>query len=912
MTAPTSSYAAIAAELEWLKHHPAFDERPASVREFLGPKYLDIEGRVRPAILAALVDIIGEEVDGFKMTVFPRAMITGGIGIGKTTVASVILPYMAHWVLCLKDPQGFFDLLPGTRIAFMQMSTSESQATEVVFGDVKARIEYSPWFQNNYPFDPKFKNQIRFPKDIWILPGDSAETTFEGYNILGGILDEADSHKVTKTKDYAEQGYTTIHSRIASRFGDRGFLLVIGQMKRGNGFAARKFEELKKDPKSYTVRMAIWESLGWHKFLKDDGTRDSFWYDVDRKEIIPAGVAELLGSAKNIEIPNLYLTDFQNNPEKALRDLAGIPPLTGSPFISLPYKIETARNRWIERYQGLETPVDTRGRLAPWFKATNSLKCVAHLDIAYSPDGDALGLAMGHVEEVVVIDGERKPYIVIDLLMRIHAPAGREIFLGDIRRIIYDLRDERKFKIVKVTMDGFQCFTGDTKVPLLDGRTLSMAELADQYPDGGVHAYSYDGKKIVPGRVTKAWRTGTKKVIKVRLDNGEDVRCTPDHRWMLRDGSYKQATDLQPGDSLMPLYREVTPDDWKGLQGYERVWQPRDEARGGRKWQFTHRMVWGSDSPKGHVVHHIDVNKLNNDPSNLREMTVEDHNEWHRKNGADFAVLWNDPGFRAKTSAAVSRSNSESTGHRARRFRHDITIEGLAACRHLSRRVVTEQSGWSQDVIYSRVREAGFTGWDDFRKNYSPNNHKVIAVIDDGEFEDVYDLTIEDHHNFALDAGVFVHNSTDTRQQLERRRIGTEIVSVDRVLTPYSDLREAIYEDRIEIPKYMVRLRPDDTTMTEIAYKELSELVDDGLKVDHPEGGSKDVADSMAGVVYTLMGDRTYHRRRMMLDSSGPASQPPLRGQNDRFGVPSIPGLESMHAPLPPAGGIGAWQPPRR
>lgn len=144
----------------------------------------------------------------------------------NTTMASVILPYMVHWVLCLKSPQEFFDLLPGSRIAFMMMSTSEDQAKETVFGDVKARIQYSPWFRDNFPYDPDFKNQIRFDKDIWILPGSSMETSFEGYNILGGILDETDSHKVTQNKDYGEDGWNTINGRIDSRFQDRGFLLT--------------------------------------------------------------------------------------------------------------------------------------------------------------------------------------------------------------------------------------------------------------------------------------------------------------------------------------------------------------------------------------------------------------------------------------------------------------------------------------------------------------------------------------------------------------------------------------------------------------------------------------------------------------------------------------------------------------
>ena len=208
----------IRAEAEWLLKHPEFEEKPATIREFLGPDYLGIEALVRPGLLQALVDIFGEEVNVNRIADFERAMLTGGIGIGKTTFASIALPYMAHWTLCLKDPQQFFGLLPGSRIAFMQMSTSEKQAIEVVFGDIFARIKHSPWFVTNYPYDDKFTKQIRFAKDIWILPGDSLETSFEGYNILGGILDEMDSHKQTKDKDYADVGYDAIHSRIGSRF----------------------------------------------------------------------------------------------------------------------------------------------------------------------------------------------------------------------------------------------------------------------------------------------------------------------------------------------------------------------------------------------------------------------------------------------------------------------------------------------------------------------------------------------------------------------------------------------------------------------------------------------------------------------------------------------------------------------
>lgn len=451
----------VAANLAWLKEHPWFDEKPASIVEFLDSDYLNIARGIRPGVRSELINIFGEEANGHRIARVRWAMFTGAIGIGKTTMASIVIPYMCHWCLCLRDPQEYYDLLPGSKIAFMQMSTSTDQALETVYGDIKARIEHSNWFQNNYPYDPKFTNQIRFPKDIWVLPGSSAETSFEGYNILGGILDEADSHKITREKNYAEQGWDTINGRIDSRFQDQGFLLTIGQMKKANGFAAAKYKELKADTENaHTVRMTIWESRGWEKYLKPDGTRDSFWYDTKRKEIVPDSVVEIMGKTDNLmEIPNVYRKNFENNPEKALRDLAGIPPQAGSAFISLTHKVDEALERWQAKHPDFGSPVTDdpiRPIIEEWLKATEGLKRVIALDIATAGGGDAAGLAMGHVSHLVDQDGEEKPYIVIDLLLRVAVPPGQEILISDLRRYIYTLKEDRGFRVRLVTMDGHQ------------------------------------------------------------------------------------------------------------------------------------------------------------------------------------------------------------------------------------------------------------------------------------------------------------------------------------------------------------------------------------------------------------------------------------------------------------------------
>jgi hypothetical protein len=450
--------ASLASELAWLKQNPAFEERPANIRQFIGPDYLDIDRLVRPAVLHELVEIFGETTNSARIALYRQGVFTGSIGCGKTTLVSIALVYMAHWVLCLRDPQHYFDLLPGSRIAFMQMSTSSTQAKEVVFGDIKARIDNSPWFKRKYPYDPSFKNQIRLPKNIWILPGDSAETTFEGYNILGGVLDEADSHKITATKDYAENGYNTIYARIDSRFQDRGFLLIVGQMKKSNGFVMKKYKEFMRDLDAYTCHMKIWESFGWDKFLRKDGTRDSFWFHSQDYSVLTKEQAAGLGfPAYVLEIPNVYKQSFENNPVKALRDLAGIPQLVNSPWLGSVWRLDAAEQRWRDRH-GDEGPVNDKNQIAAWFKCEDSLKRHVHVDFGLGKEtGDAAAIVMGHVPFMVgEAEGELKPFIEIDLMMRLWARPGTEIQLADLRRIIYELKEVRGFNIVSATMDGYQ------------------------------------------------------------------------------------------------------------------------------------------------------------------------------------------------------------------------------------------------------------------------------------------------------------------------------------------------------------------------------------------------------------------------------------------------------------------------
>ena len=106
---------------------------------------------------------------------------------------------------------------------------------------------------------------------------------------------------------------------------------------------------------------------------------------------------------------------------------------------------------------------------------------------------------------------------------------------------------------------GHACLTGDTKVALVDGRNLSFIELIKEHNQGKVNfTFSIDKNnkiKIAEIKDPRLTRINA-EIMKVVLDNGEEIKCTLDHKFMLKDGSYKEAQHLISGESLMPFYKE--------------------------------------------------------------------------------------------------------------------------------------------------------------------------------------------------------------------------------------------------------------------------------------------------------------------------------------------------------------------
>jgi DNA gyrase subunit A len=226
----------------------------------------------------------------------------------------------------------------------------------------------------------------------------------------------------------------------------------------------------------------------------------------------------------------------------------------------------------------------------------------------------------------------------------------------------------------------FGCFTGDTKIKLLDGTEKSFEELSKLPPEEKFYVYSVDknGRIVIgEGRHARITRRNA-QLVEVTLDNGEKIRCTPDHRFMLRDGTYKEAQRLVPGDSLMAAYFDTAPVR-KGTNEYLRVRQPDG------KWEFVHHLADKFNESKGlareikggFVCHHANFNRFDNRPANIVRLTVKEHVKIHAE---QIAKLWDDENFRRKQLLGVKRyykENPEVLEERRKRFIEQNTDENF-------------------------------------------------------------------------------------------------------------------------------------------------------------------------------------------------------------------------------------------
>lgn len=330
-----------------------------------------------------------------------------------------------------------------------------------------------------------------------------------------------------------------------------------------------------------------------------------------------------------------------------------------------------------------------------------------------------------------------------------------------------------------------------------------------KYPNGipikdlegmkGFYVYSFDIHKneLTLGKVNKVWNTGRKKVYRVIYEwwyakGNESVKVrnslktTANHKFLLKQNTghksdpfkgkkenrkYLSIDDgLSVGHGLQPFHRNIV------KSGYGHMGTFSNKMK--REGRFLLFKKIGRFLSEEEQCHHIDENKLNDEWNNLKLLNVDEHskehsitrenpmyNEKHKKKHTEVLQSFS---YKKKMSNSMKEYLSDSENYKKR-------IESIHKQKHKTQKTVKDK--FKNDPVYyynyllgrqkcttmtnERVKEL-------FRKKFPNNNfppidnHKIISIEYVG-VEAVYDMEVENYHNFATH-GIFVHNSQEDEE----------------------------------------------------------------------------------------------------------------------------------------------------
>jgi ribonucleotide reductase alpha subunit len=255
------------------------------------------------------------------------------------------------------------------------------------------------------------------------------------------------------------------------------------------------------------------------------------------------------------------------------------------------------------------------------------------------------------------------------------------------------------------------CLVGDTMIHTLDGR-IPIKDLVGKTPY--IYAMDTTTNMLHVAQANKVWKSSANRdIIRVWLDNDQYLDCTPDHEFMLSDGSYKPASELSLGDSLMAFHKKIYKDDngkYRKQIGSTST-RTRDEHI-----IVANDFCGGPYNTRTHHAHHKDGDPMNNYPDNIEIISKSEHGKTHSDNLEEHRL----------------RIAAERKGK---------TIEEIYG--------LEKATEWKKKMSAARL---GRSPW-----NKKSENHKVIRIEILKEKQDVYDISVPKYHNFVANE-VFVHN----------------------------------------------------------------------------------------------------------------------------------------------------------
>ena len=474
----------------WLRQ---FREPPPTIRTFVeSRRYLGLQvGATQQAdVWPGIVDILVEAVEGE----FREVVLTGAIGYGKSILSDILEAYDACRVLCLTDPPKTYGLATGTGLVMILQSLNARLAKRVLFQPLKNLLRRSPFFAQ-FPVVKRIESEILF-RDVnfRITPVAGNEQAAIGENVAFATLDEVNffnvvvgSKKAHGAKEYdaARANLIAITRRMRSRFLRLGKMpcrvIIVSSSRYPEDLTEQKADEARSDPGILIVRRSQWDTKPRAFFLPGN-FQLAVGGQFSRTHILLPG-EPLPTDQRVIDVPDDFRSDFEKDPDGALRDVAGIPTMTIRPFLVRRELVEACcvlgpdGHPFSQQETTLRDACQILRDRLHWKVPADR---AAHMDLAVRNDaaglciGYAAGMkrvertalevaqaeSLGRTLQVVELPNRRVyfedlPIIVIEAMLRIVAPPGDEIILAQVADLVLALR-RMGLPIKYATADSYQ------------------------------------------------------------------------------------------------------------------------------------------------------------------------------------------------------------------------------------------------------------------------------------------------------------------------------------------------------------------------------------------------------------------------------------------------------------------------
>lgn len=418
-----------------------YEERPVDIIEFIeSPNYLNLSNKIYTPNKYIFSQIIPTEIREIGLLL--------GKGVGKTTISAIFLLYGAYISLCLKDPQKYYKLLPGTNIVYLLVSTSEKQAKTVCFALIKELLRASPYFRGKFE---DLATEIRFNKNIIILAGHSGSTTFLGMATHWAVMDELEWHQESLERSVSSNLYRALKGSMITRFPDKYKLLMVSSPNTEFGFLYSRYKFVqshgsKVDFPDFHINEDASKAPSDYKYWEEIlGPQEvDFLHSLNINAYAQGDTYFVNGPTWKIK-PGLpveaFYQDFVQDNIGATRDFAAQPLNSSNPFFKDPGLLDRRAITY-----GYEPINHDTLIISDFLKPNPSGRYFFAGDLSVS--GDRTGIAMCHYDF-----GTNK--VVLDFALPIIARRNERVDYSIIRQLIFNLRD-RGFNLRQILFDQFQ------------------------------------------------------------------------------------------------------------------------------------------------------------------------------------------------------------------------------------------------------------------------------------------------------------------------------------------------------------------------------------------------------------------------------------------------------------------------